>query len=358
MFLFLFPNLTGRLAINELKGNKGEWSEIYVFLKLLGEGSVSGYPVIAILRDDICYKRETTAVLLYDTDTMRKIAEFPVSDFIKFSNILLKTLISSKGTFSVPELTTFLNKLGCLTLKAKSKDKADIRIVLHDKDTFTDTEFGFSIKSYLGSSSTLLNAGKTTNFIYRISEGFTDHEARQINGIHTRSKIKDRITALSDKGYTVNYYGMENSDFEANLIVIDSNLPHIISHMLLLFFSGKRSSVKELATLLTKRNICGYPAAERPYYEYKLKNFLYDIALGMTPSTPWTGHPDATGGYIIVNNIGELSCYHSYGREKFQEYLFTETKLDTASSSRHEFGLVYKDNNRYFIKLNLQIRFT
>lgn len=65
---------------------------------------------ISCYRYSSCYKRETTAVLLYDTDTMRKIAEFPVSDFIKFSNILLKTLISSKGTFSVPELTTFLNK--------------------------------------------------------------------------------------------------------------------------------------------------------------------------------------------------------------------------------------------------------
>lgn len=65
--------------MNELKGNKGEWSEIYVFLKLLGEGSVSGYPVIAILRDGIRYKHEKTVVSLYGTNIREQNSEFPVS---------------------------------------------------------------------------------------------------------------------------------------------------------------------------------------------------------------------------------------------------------------------------------------
>ncbi|MGL4561714.1 MAG: HpaII family restriction endonuclease [Brevinema sp.] len=97
-----------------------------------------------------------------------------------------KCISSIKNKNTKPELTVFLDKLDCITLKAKSQDKADIHIILHDKDTFTDTAFGFSIKSYVGSSSTLLNAGKTTNFIYRISEGLTDHDTKQINNINTR----------------------------------------------------------------------------------------------------------------------------------------------------------------------------
>ncbi|MGL4561713.1 MAG: HpaII family restriction endonuclease [Brevinema sp.] len=163
--------------------------------------------------------------------------------------------------------------------------------------------------------------------------------------------------ALSEKRYTVNYHGMENADFEANLIVIDSDLPEIIAQVLASFFSGKGSSLNDLTSLLTKQNICNYPKPNRPYYEYKIKNFLYDVALGMTPFAPWTSSPDATGGYIIVDKNWEISCYHSYDREKFPKYLFTKTKLDTASSSRHGFGSIYKDNDEYFIKLNLQIRF-
>lgn len=265
--------------MNELKGNKGEWSEIYVFLKLLGEGSVSGYPVISVLRDGIRYKREKTVVSLYGTNIREQNSEFPVSEFIKYSKILLKKIISSEGTFTVPDLTLFLNKIGCLTLKAKSQDKADICIILHDKDTFTDTEFGFSIKSYLGSSSTLLNAGKTTNFIYHISEGLTDHTAEQINNINTRSKIKDRITALLEKGCTVNYHGMENAGFEANLIVIDSNLPQIIAQVLLSFFSGKGSSLNDLTALLTTQNICNYPKPTDRIMNIKLKIFSMTLLL-------------------------------------------------------------------------------
>lgn len=39
-------------------------------------------------------------------------------------------------------------------------------------------------------------------------------------------------------------------------------------------------------------------------------------------------------------------------------YLFNNTKFDTPSTTRHEFGEVYKVKDSYLIKLNLQIRFT
>jgi len=34
-----------------------------------------------------------------------------------------------------------------------------------------------------------------------------------------------------------------------------------------------------------------------------------------------------------------------------------ETKLETASSTRHGFGEIYEENGKLFFKLNLQIRF-
>jgi type II restriction enzyme len=42
---------------------------------------------------------------------------------------------------------------------------------------------------------------------------------------------------------------------------------------------------------------------------------------------------------------------------QFEDYLFQNTKLETASSSRHEFGKVYSENGESYFKLNLQIRF-
>ena len=77
----------------------------------------------------------------------------------------------------------------------------------------------------------------------------------------------------------------------------------------------------------------------------------------MMPSKVWTGELDATGGYLVVKEDGEILCYHIYNRNEFEDYLLNNTKLETASSTRHEFGTVYKEGNKQYFKLNLQIRF-
>ena len=77
----------------------------------------------------------------------------------------------------------------------------------------------------------------------------------------------------------------------------------------------------------------------------------------MTPSKIWTGKLDATGGYLVVKEDGEVLCYHIYNRNEFEDYLFKNTKLETASSSRNGFGEVYEEKGVLFFNLNLQIRF-
>ena len=69
----------------------------------------------------------------------------------------------------------------------------------------------------------------------------------------------------------------------------------------------------------------------------------------MTPSKVWNGIYDATGGYLVVKENGDVLCYHIYNRNQFEDYLFQNTKLDTASTSRYEFGEVYtKKKKNYF----------
>ncbi|MGB0477365.1 MAG: HpaII family restriction endonuclease, partial [Flavobacteriaceae bacterium] len=63
------------------------------------------------------------------------------------------------------------------------------------------------------------------------------------------------------------------------------------------------------------------------------------------------------GGYLIVKNNGDILCYHVYNKNEFEDYLLNNTKLDTASSSRHEFGKLFQENGKIYLKLNLQIRF-
>jgi type II restriction enzyme len=356
-----------------LTGNKGEWSEIYTLLKVLADKQLYAgdselkkiekliFPVIKILRDE----SSGTYEFGYDKDlvVIKGIKEefrLPIVDFQTQAVKLLNEIkSSSNSTFSIPEIETFINSFNCKTLKAKSSVKSDIKIVIHDHRTGTTPELGFSIKSQLGGASTLLNAGKTTNFIYRV-DGVSLSKAKieEINAITSRSKIKDRIEKINEGAGFLKFIKTENSTLGNNLTLIDSSLPVIIAEILLKFNSSSQSKTSDLVSDITKRNPLDYNIENNhPFYAYKIKRFLTDIALGMMPSKVWTGELDATGGYLIVKENGDILCYHIYNRNEFEDYLLNNTKLETASSSRHDFGSIYEIDGVCYFKLNLQIRF-
>lgn len=357
-----------------IKGNKGEWSEIYTLIKLLSEGKLYAadsdlqkieeiyYPIIKILRKDNGnweYKYGSN-INVVDGSTGNTVVAVPVATFIENSRFLLKNIKQAKGSsFTVPQIESFMTDIKCTTLKAKAADKRDITIVVHDMKTELNSIFGFSIKSELGDAPTLLNPGKTTNFIYQIEGNLTGVQIAEINGIDTKSKIKDRVKAIRNKyNCSLKYSTMENENFLFNLQVIDSQLPVIVSELLLLYYGDNGMKLDEMTEKLTVINPCKFKqSSEHPFYRYKVKSFLTDIALGMTPSKPWKGMYDATGGYIIVKKDGEVLCYHLYNKNEFQEYLIKNTKFETPSSSRYGFGQIYKENDALFIKLNLQVRF-
>ncbi len=354
-------------------GNKGEWSEIYTLLKLLAEGNLYAadsdlnripniyYPIIKILRNEYDenfeYLRDNQIQIV--KESTGEIVKLPIEEFHEKSKILLNKIKSSKGAFSVSELEDFLKNINCKTLKAKSTAKSDIKIVVHDLITGFTPTLGFSIKSQLGSASTLLNAGHTTNIIYKIrGKILTDDKIKEINSISAKAKIMKRVKEIENAGCSFQYYDMECDVFKLNLQVIDSKLPEIISHLLVYYFKGKNSSITELLRILNRENPCQFNLDyNHSFYEYKIKKLLSDIALGMTPSVIWTGQYDATGGYIIVKEDGDVLCYHIYNQNEFEDYLLKNTKLETPSSSRHDFGKIYKENGKTFFKLNLQIRF-
>lgn len=225
--------------------------------------------------------------------------------------------------------------------------------------TGINTNTGFSIKSYIGGNSTLLNAGKTTNFIYKLENvNLESHQIESINSISTKHKLKDRIAKILSFNGTLVYEDMENPIFKNNLILIDSLLPEILAELIKLYYQSHLSSIKELVDKLEELNPLNFDNRfNHKFYTYKIRRFLTESALGMMPASVWTGVYDANGGYLIVREDGEVLCYHVYNKNDFEDYLFNNTKLETASSSRHKFGIIENCEDKSLIKLNLQIRF-
>ncbi len=356
-----------------ITGNKGEWSEVYALFKLLGDKQLflgnkeieklKGivYPILRILRTEnngnFEYSIEDEIII---TSEEKPILNIPIEEFKEKAILLLEKIKSNKKrTFSIPEIESFMQSINCLSLKASSTAKTDITIVVHDQRTNQQPTLGFSIKSQLGSPSTLLNAGKTTNFIFKLSNISLDNsEIVKINNIDSRSKIMDRINEVLNKGGQFDFVRTEKPIFSNNLVLIDSKLPEILSQIVFDFYSSDKSKLVDLVSKTAEVNPIQFDISnEHQFYEYKIKRFLTDVALGMMPSMVWTGQYDATGGYLVVKENGDILCYHIYNRNEFEDYLFNNTKLDTASSSRHGFGRIYQENGELFFKLNLQIRF-
>ena len=355
-----------------LTGNKGEWSEIYAFLKLLADKKLYAgdanlqinteqfYPIIKIIRyeSDIRYQYTIDDDLVTITGGIEeKVIRSKV--FERFAIILFEHILASDGSFAVPIIENFLNSIYCKTLKAKSNSKSDIFIVIHDKRTNSTHELGFSIKSQLGAESTLLNASQPTNFTFKINNFSPDEKlVDSINRIDTKSKVKDKIIAIKDIGGNLEFFALENNIFKNNLVLIDTALPDIFAEIVLVFYTSKLNNISELTAKIDEKNPLRYDkSSPHQFYQYKIKRFLTDVALGMVPKTVWTGTYDATGGYLVVKGTGEVVCYHIYNKNQFDDYLFLNTKLETASTERHNFGNIYKENDEYFFKLNLQIRF-
>lgn len=361
-----------------LSGNKGEWSEIYVFLRLLEIGKLYAadadlnkmddvfYNIINIIRKEDIGKLEfrvnqnAGTITVVNTSNNTELGTMPVAEFKAAADRLYTDITESqrntRGAFSLESTEAFLDSLGVSTLKAPSEDKADIRIRIHDINTSIESVQGFSIKSRLGGPSTLINAGRTTNFIYEVTGPIDDAVMNEFNTCSR--KFKDKFDVLNQYGCDIEYTGMENSVFEGNLMLIDGDLPEICGYMLKSYYGSGLNKVTDSLSNITEANPLHYNLSNgHPFYSYKFKRLLSECALGMLPAKVWDGIADATGGYIIVREDGEVLCYHLFNHNEFENYLLQNTKFETASTSRHQFGSIYKENDNYYIKLNLQIRF-
>lgn len=358
-----------------IKGNKGEWSEFYAFIKILADRYLHAadedlnvleqvfYPVYKIIREEAVagkmeYDIKTDTDNIKILDFARNITSVHTADLDKKAKKLFSVIKNSnKRTFSIPLGVELMKKLKCTQIKANSGRKSDIILLIHDFRYEQNTEVGFSIKSMVGSPATLLNASGSTNFVYRIDK-ISDNDVQAINKIKTRSKIKDRLQAIDARHGEISFSTVTSDIFERNLRNIDTILPEILSRVLLANFMGYGSSLTELTDYLgaNVNEVSGFKMDEKAY-KIKIKYFLHNIALGMMPNTDWDGLLQAHGGYIIVKENGEIVCYHLYNQDEFQNYLFKNTRLDTPSTSRHGFGEIYKEEDSFYIKLNLQIRF-
>ncbi|MCL2221329.1 MAG: HpaII family restriction endonuclease [Oscillospiraceae bacterium] len=370
----------GEDEIMQITGNKGEWSELYAFIKLLKDGRIYAADENVNKLDDIFLPiikiiREETKGEIYDYHTGESIRIYKDNELINTISIselkaqaeflFTKIFEGSKtkgksGSFPIDELEEFIGKIHIKKIKAPYNDKVDMLMQIHDINTGFSPEVGFSVKSDVGSPPTLLNSGKNTRIKYKV-HGINDEQMEEINAIDKtvlREYMIARMVRLFSLCSKIEYHCVKDETFTDNLILIDSLLPELFGEMVLRHYSNIDKGIydcEELIRLVEELNPLDYRASK--IYRYKIKRLICASALGMTPGKTWDGLEAATGGYIIVKRDGDVLCYHIYNRNFFEEYLMRNTQFDRPSASKFDYGYLYKENGAMYLDLNVQIRF-
>lgn len=336
--------------------NRREWTEAYVFLRLLGEGRIYGASA-ELIKDEKTYidivnniRSEPNAYARFERfieDEMAIVKAFDEEDVV--FKIITAPELNDKATFlyheimnaaggkrilKVPIIQEYLEELRFSSPKAHLSDdalqkygaKADIIITAQNSlDNSTSTE-GFSVKSHLGSNPTLFNCSQTSGFQYRIPGCDVDGMHR----INALNSLKAMIAAIK-RDYSLQYAGCRNAVFEQNIGIVDSRMDEILSVAILAvngYYEDEISTdLPTVSKALTDLNPINR-ANPKEFYSAKIKDFLFASFAGLTASTPWNGRKKLNGGYIDVGQSGELLYYRAISDDIFTNYLFQNTKID------------------------------
>ena len=344
--------------------NRGEWSELYAIGYLMTRGGGYAANELAKLDKSIFYK--VLQVIDNPTGSLETIYKLHEEEVEVFQNGVAVIRINKDDI--KPKLTAFFDELldqadshafflssGIELMNLIRKDKlsasssltSDLHLVLEDNETKTETpKKGFSIKSEIGSPATVFNSSHSTNLTFRILGNGKPKTFSKV------SAVKTNIKSLRSAGFELRFEKYDSLIFEKSLKNIDSNLPQYLADVLLAYTHSSTTNMKKICEI-------AFPVAD-PDSELKIqkiKKFLSAASMGLKAATVWSGYPEDFGGMLLVKRDGDVLFYYLYNMKKFEEYLFNHLGFDTPSAPKHDFGQVYEEDNQYFIKLNLQIRY-
>lgn len=336
--------------------NKGEWTEAYVFLRLLGEGRIYGasadlikdemtfIDIVNVIRDEPNHllvferflKEEQAYIVARESDCKIKIITAPeLKEKASFLYNAIKAATSDGSrVISVPSIQEYLEELRITSPKANLSDsalekfgkKTDIILTTKDSHDHAQRQEGFSIKSHLGSSPTLFNSSSSSGFTFEIVGCDKDG----VNLINMWDDYLKMITFIK-AAYEMKYIGCRDEVFEDNLMLVDCCLVNVLSQALLIsagYYSEETyTSTKDICNKLIELNPLNIRHPEL-FYPAKIKNFLFASFAGLTASTLWSGRKMLTGGYIDVDKQGDMLYYRAISDDVFCNYLFENTYFD------------------------------
>lgn len=353
------------------EATKKEWSELYTFFRLLADGKVvlgtaegkKGevcWPVAMVQREE----HDGTRRYYIDGETIRIEGEngnrsMAREDFGIVADIILKAVkSSSENDVVAPDgVEEFLDEASIFDLEAKTEDRTDFSVAFWHPEAPLR---GFNVRSRLGAMNPLLDGGRAANL--KLEQGgikFATPTVSKINALpESQNEVAERMLMIERLGGVLKYSDVADRVFRSNLLMIDLHFPRVLAEMIRIMHLDNIARICELTELIKQMNplkIKDELINKHGFYEFKVKQFLMTLALGMRPAKIYNGQDSAVEGILLVDGSGEVFCYHKSEKQVMEDFLFLNTRLEKGSLDKDKYGFLEKENGIYYFKLNAKI---
>lgn len=366
------------------EATKRELGELYTFFRLLADGKVSlgtpqaqkdgkkCWPVAMIQREE----HDGTRRYFVENDDIRIVSgtlekdgtfipsdkeqpHFPREDFADAAELILYLLKTVPGEkIEVTEgLEAFLDAVNIFDLEARTEDRTDFSIAFWHPDAPLT---GFSVRCRLTPMNPLLDGGRTANLkLEQSGIKFAVPTVNKVNALpESPTEVAERMMMIERLGGVLKYSDVADRVFRCNLLMIDLHFPRMLAEMVRLMHLDGITRIDELTERIKQMNplkIKDELINKHGFYEFKMKQFLLALALGMRPAKIYNGTDSAVEGMLLTDGNGEVLCYHKSERKTFADFLFLNTRLEKSSVDKDKYGFLERENGIYYFKLNVKI---
>lgn len=353
------------------EATKREWCELYTFFRLLADGKVTlgtpeakksetSWPVMMIQREE----HDGTRRYYIEEETIRieseqGIKSLPREDFGVVAELILQAVkSSSENDVTSPDgVEEFLDEAGIFDLEAKTEDRTDFSIAFWHPEA---PVHGFNVRSRLSAMNPLLDGGRAANLkLEQSGVKFATPAVNKINALpESPNEVSERMMLIERLGGVLKYSDVADRVFRSNLLMIDLHFPRVLAEMIRIMHLDGISRISELTEIIKQINplkIKDELINKHKFYEFKMKQFLMALALGMRPAKIYNGQDSAVEGILLVDGSGAVLCYHKSEKQVMEDFLFLNTRLEKGPLEKDKYGFLEKENGTYYFKLNAKI---
>lgn len=352
---------------------KREWSELYSFFRILVDGVLlvgteelkidkeKSHPVSIVQREE----HDGTRLYIVDGENIHIVGAMMdrviPRELFGFAAVQILSLIKESSDNlidSSEEIEAFLDEVDIYNLTSGGNDQTCYQVAFYSVGS---PFVGVTLHSRLGNTKPLLDGGRTANLKFELTNvKLPSPTISKINALESANEVTDRMFMIEQLGGILKYADVADKVFRCNLQMIDLHFPRLVAEMVRTMYLEGISSVADLTERMKVINplkIKDELINKHLFYEYKMKQFLSALALGMRPAKIFRGHETSVSGIIYMNAEGDLLLYQKSDQTLFEDFLYKQTRFERGSLEKDKYGYVERENGTHYFKLNLKIGF-